>query len=124
MSKFDCFVISMKALTVALFLIGAGIARETLHQAGLRPLLQGVALWAVGCRYGVFTSDGSGCNVQEARWLSCFAASAGSGLAESKSSDGAGNPPTGNFSTERRWRRCLTYEGTEMLAIAKLTAWR
>ena len=35
------------ALTVVLFLIGTGITRATLRQVGLRPLIQGVALWVV-----------------------------------------------------------------------------
>lgn len=34
-------------LTVTLFLIGTGLNRETLKQVGLRPLLQGLALWIV-----------------------------------------------------------------------------
>jgi uncharacterized integral membrane protein (TIGR00698 family) len=33
-------------LAVVLFLIGTGISRETLRRAGVRPMLQGVALWA------------------------------------------------------------------------------
>ena len=35
------------ALTVVLFLIGAGITRNTLKEVGARPLVQGVALWIV-----------------------------------------------------------------------------
>lgn len=34
-------------LTVTLFLIGTGISRETLRRVGVRPLAQGVFLWAV-----------------------------------------------------------------------------
>ena len=34
-------------LAVTLFLIGTGITRATLRQVGLRPLLQGILLWAV-----------------------------------------------------------------------------
>src|SRR5580704_5604618 len=34
-------------LTVTLFLIGTGLNRETLTQVGVRPLLQGLALWIV-----------------------------------------------------------------------------
>jgi len=34
-------------LTVTLFLIGTGLNRQTLKQVGLRPLLQGLALWIV-----------------------------------------------------------------------------
>jgi uncharacterized integral membrane protein (TIGR00698 family) len=35
------------ALTVVLFLIGTGITRNTLNEVGVRPLVQGVALWIV-----------------------------------------------------------------------------
>jgi len=35
-----------KGLTLTLFLIGAGLSRETIKKVGLRPVLQGVALWA------------------------------------------------------------------------------
>jgi uncharacterized integral membrane protein (TIGR00698 family) len=34
-------------LTVTLFLIGTGLNRETLTQVGVRPLLQGLALWII-----------------------------------------------------------------------------
>ena len=34
-------------LTVTLFLIGTGLSRKTLREVGVRPLLQGVALWLV-----------------------------------------------------------------------------
>jgi len=34
-------------LTVTLYLIGSGISRSTLKQVGVRPLLQGVVLWAI-----------------------------------------------------------------------------
>jgi uncharacterized membrane protein YadS len=34
-------------LTVTLFLIGTGLNRETLKSVGVRPLLQGIALWAI-----------------------------------------------------------------------------
>ena len=34
-------------LTVVLFLIGTGITRTTLREVGVRPLLQGMALWVV-----------------------------------------------------------------------------
>jgi uncharacterized integral membrane protein (TIGR00698 family) len=34
-------------LTVTLYLIGTGISKSTLQQVGIRPLLQGVALWAI-----------------------------------------------------------------------------
>jgi uncharacterized integral membrane protein (TIGR00698 family) len=34
-------------LTVTLFLIGTGISRSTLKQVGMRPLLQGILLWAI-----------------------------------------------------------------------------
>ncbi len=34
-------------LTATLFLIGTGLTRKTLQQVGLRPMMQGIALWAV-----------------------------------------------------------------------------
>lgn len=34
-------------LTVTLFLIGTGISKKTLREVGVRPLLQGILLWAV-----------------------------------------------------------------------------
>jgi uncharacterized integral membrane protein (TIGR00698 family) len=34
-------------LTVTLFLIGTGISKSTLREVGVRPLLQGILLWAV-----------------------------------------------------------------------------
>ncbi len=34
-----------KGLTVTLFLIGSGLSRDVLKQVGIKPLLQGVALW-------------------------------------------------------------------------------
>ena len=34
-------------LTVTLYLIGSGISRQTLKQVGVRPLLQGILLWAI-----------------------------------------------------------------------------
>ena len=34
-------------LTATLFLIGTGLSRNTLRQVGIKPLLQGVALWVV-----------------------------------------------------------------------------
>jgi uncharacterized integral membrane protein (TIGR00698 family) len=34
-------------LTVVLFLIGTGLSRETFRRVGIRPLLQGITLWAV-----------------------------------------------------------------------------
>jgi uncharacterized membrane protein YadS len=34
-------------LTVTLFLIGSGISKATLRKVGLRPMVQGVALWIV-----------------------------------------------------------------------------
>ncbi len=39
--------IGRAALTVVLFLIGTGITRDTVREVGVRPLLQGVALWVV-----------------------------------------------------------------------------
>ncbi|HVN18660.1 MAG TPA: putative sulfate exporter family transporter [Dongiaceae bacterium] len=46
-------------LTVTLYLIGSGISRSTLKQVGVRPLLQGVVLWAIvgPCPYFLFASD-------------------------------------------------------------------
>jgi uncharacterized membrane protein YadS len=34
-------------LTATLFLIGTGLSKKTLQQVGVRPLVQGIALWAV-----------------------------------------------------------------------------
>lgn len=34
-------------LTVTLYLIGTGISRSTLRQVGMRPMLQGIFLWAI-----------------------------------------------------------------------------
>jgi uncharacterized membrane protein YadS len=34
-------------LTVVLFLIGAGLSRETIRRVGVRPMLQGIGLWIV-----------------------------------------------------------------------------
>jgi uncharacterized integral membrane protein (TIGR00698 family) len=34
-------------LTVVLFLIGTGLSRETIRRVGVRPMLQGIALWIV-----------------------------------------------------------------------------
>ncbi len=34
-----------KGLTVTLFLIGAGLSRKVIKQVGIRPMVQGVALW-------------------------------------------------------------------------------
>jgi uncharacterized membrane protein YadS len=34
-------------LTVTLYLIGTGISKSTLKQVGVRPLLQGILLWAI-----------------------------------------------------------------------------
>jgi uncharacterized integral membrane protein (TIGR00698 family) len=39
------FKLGRIGLTLTLFLIGAGVSRETLRQVGPRPLLQGIALW-------------------------------------------------------------------------------
>lgn len=47
-SIFDSLVNLAKAgMTLTLFLIGAGLSRETLKKVGVRPLIQGVILWAV-----------------------------------------------------------------------------
>src|SRR5947209_362074 len=39
------FKLGRIGLTVTLFLIGAGVSRQTLREVGVRPLLQGVVLW-------------------------------------------------------------------------------
>ena len=41
-------------LTATLFLIGTGISRATLRKVGLRPLVQGVALWALVASLSLF----------------------------------------------------------------------
>jgi uncharacterized integral membrane protein (TIGR00698 family) len=41
-------------LTVTLYLIGTGISRATLKQVGVRPLLQGVVLWAIVATLSLF----------------------------------------------------------------------
>jgi Predicted membrane protein len=47
-SIFDSLVNLAKAgLTVTLFLIGASLSRETLRAVGIKPLIQGIALWLV-----------------------------------------------------------------------------
>jgi uncharacterized integral membrane protein (TIGR00698 family) len=47
-SIFDALVNLAKAgMTVTLFLIGASLSRQSLKKVGLRPLVQGVALWVV-----------------------------------------------------------------------------
>lgn len=37
--------LAREVLAVTLFLIGLGLTRSTLHQVGMRPMLQGVVLW-------------------------------------------------------------------------------
>ena len=39
--------LGLTGLTVTLFLIGTGLSKATLRQVGIRPLLQGVLLWAI-----------------------------------------------------------------------------
>lgn len=39
--------LGMLGLTVTLFLIGTGLSKKTLREVGVRPLVQGVALWVV-----------------------------------------------------------------------------
>lgn len=39
--------LGVTGLTVTLYLIGTGLSKTTLKQVGLRPLLQGVLLWAL-----------------------------------------------------------------------------
>ena len=47
-SVFDGIVNLAKAgMIVTLFLIGAGLSRQTLKNVGARPLIQGVVLWTV-----------------------------------------------------------------------------
>ena len=41
------FTLGKNCLTVVLFLIGTGLSRETLRRVGVRPMVQGVLLWAV-----------------------------------------------------------------------------
>ncbi len=40
-------VLGKNGLTVVLFLIGTGLSRETLRRVGVRPMVQGVALWII-----------------------------------------------------------------------------
>lgn len=40
-------MIAKKGLTITLFLIGAGLSLDTIRKVGVRPLLQGVLLWAL-----------------------------------------------------------------------------
>lgn len=39
-------MVASAGLALALFLIGSGITRKTLKQVGIRPLIQGIVLWA------------------------------------------------------------------------------
>ncbi|MEI6669729.1 MAG: putative sulfate exporter family transporter [Acidobacteriota bacterium] len=39
--------VARRLLVVTLFLIGAGVSRETLKKVGLRPMVQGVTLWVI-----------------------------------------------------------------------------
>ena len=39
--------LGVTGLTVTLFLIGTGLSKDTLREVGIRPLLQGVVLWAI-----------------------------------------------------------------------------
>jgi hypothetical protein len=41
------YAVARQSLVVTLFLIGSGLTREVLAKTGLRPLVQGVALWIV-----------------------------------------------------------------------------
>jgi uncharacterized integral membrane protein (TIGR00698 family) len=43
----ELYRLGVIGLTVTLFLIGAGISRATVKTVGVRPLLQGVVLWAI-----------------------------------------------------------------------------
>jgi uncharacterized membrane protein YadS len=40
-------MLGKSGLTVTLYLIGTGISQSTLKQVGVRPLLQGIFLWAI-----------------------------------------------------------------------------
>ncbi len=40
-------LLGRNGLTVVLFLIGTGLSRETIRRVGVRPMVQGVALWIV-----------------------------------------------------------------------------
>ena len=40
-------MLGKSGLTVTLFLIGTGISKSTLRQVGVRPLIQGILLWAI-----------------------------------------------------------------------------
>jgi uncharacterized membrane protein YadS len=39
--------LGLTGLTVTLYLIGTGLSKATLREVGIRPLLQGVLLWAI-----------------------------------------------------------------------------
>lgn len=39
--------ISKRILVMTLFLIGAGLTKDTIKSVGLRPLVQGVVLWVI-----------------------------------------------------------------------------
>jgi uncharacterized integral membrane protein (TIGR00698 family) len=54
-SMFDSLVNLAKAgMTVTLFLIGAGLSRDTLKSVGVRPMVQGFILWIVISIAGLF----------------------------------------------------------------------
>jgi uncharacterized integral membrane protein (TIGR00698 family) len=44
---------AQRVLVLTLFLIGAGLSRKALKEVGVRPLLQGLALWIVVCIAGL-----------------------------------------------------------------------
>ena len=44
---------AQRVLVLTLFLIGAGLSRKALKEVGVRPLLQGLALWIVVCAAGL-----------------------------------------------------------------------
>lgn len=46
---------AVAGLTLSLFFIGAGLSREALKLAGVRPMLQGVALWILVAALGLLT---------------------------------------------------------------------
>ncbi len=43
----DISKLAKHLITISLFFIGAGLTRETLKAVGIRPLIQGVALWVI-----------------------------------------------------------------------------
>jgi uncharacterized membrane protein YadS len=44
---------AQRVLVLTLFLIGASLSRKALREVGVRPLLQGLALWIAVCAAGL-----------------------------------------------------------------------